>query len=475
MIQLRSSRHLPDVQQFIETLALHFGDLFETDGDMVVTRAPARLDVMGGIADYSGSVVLEGTLDRATVVGLQPRTDRRLVVRSLGIDREGLSFQVESHLDDFFADGELKTYHAVRQDFQQDPTRHWAAYVLGAFHVLLREGVVPAFEHGATLGVTSTVPLGAGISSSAALEVATMTAILAAYRLPLDGLELARLCQMVENLVVGAPCGIMDQVTSALGEAGRLLKLRCQPHDVLGQAKIPAGFRVLGIDSNVKHAVGGSRYTDTRISAFMGHKIILHHLQAAGVDGDPTDGYLCRLTLEEYNRRFRDLVPLRLSGRQFLDTYGPTVDSVTQVDPDKVYSVRSRTEHPIYENHRVQQFSEYLERAEAGEPGRWIAEAGRLMYASHWSYGQRCGLGAPETDLLVRLVRERGPEQGLYGAKITGGGSGGTVAVLAAEGTDDVIQAIAEAYQSETGLKPGLFLGTSPGALAYGFDVVRLS
>jgi L-arabinokinase len=407
-------------------------------------------------------------------VGLQPRTDRRLVVRSLGIDADGLTPSVERSLDDFYANGGLKSYDVVRQAFQRDPTTHWSAYVLGTFPVLMREGIVPAFEHGATIGVSSTIPLGSGVSSSAALEVATLIALLAALNKTLDGLEIARLCQMVENLVVGAPCGIMDQVTSVLGESGQLLKLLCQPHDVLGQAQIPAGFRVLGINSNVKHAVGGSRYTDTRISAFMGHKMIVQHLQANGADGDPTEGYLCRLTLDEYNQRFRNLLPLRISGRAFLDTYGPTVDSVTEVDPDKVYAVRSRTEHPIYENHRVGRFIEYLAQAELGNPEQWMTEAGRLMYASHWSYDKRCGMGSPETDLLVRLVRERGPEQGLYGAKITGGGSGGTVAVLAGEGTNAVIRAIAETYQGETGRTPELFLGTSPGALAYGYDVVRL-
>ncbi|MFQ5857294.1 MAG: galactokinase [Anaerolineae bacterium] len=473
-MRLRSAEHLPEVRQFITDLASHFDDIFDADADIYVTRAPARLDVMGGIADYSGSVVLEGTLDRAIVVGLQRRADRRLVVRSLGIEREGLVRQVELNLDSFFANGGLKPYADVRQELQRDPVRHWSAYVSGAFYVLMREGAAPAFRQGATIGLTSTIPLGAGISSSAALEVATMTAILVAFGLQLDGLELARLCQMVENHVVGAPCGIMDQVTSALGQAGQLLALRCQPHDILGQVTIPAGFRVLGIDSDVRHAVGGSRYTDTRVSAFMGHKIILHRLQAASADDDPTDGYLCRLSPEEYTRRFRDLLPLRISGRQFLDTYGPTVDPVTQVDPNKVYRVRSRTEHPIYENHRVQRFIECLEQAQIGESELSMREAGRLMYASHWSYGKRCGLGAPETDLLVRLVRERGPEEGLYGAKITGGGSGGTVAVLAADGTDDVIQTIAQTYQGQTGLVPDLFLGTSPGALAYGYDFVRL-
>ncbi len=90
------------------------------------------------------------------------------------------------------------------------------------------------------------------------------------------------------------------------------------------------------------------------------------------------------------------------------------------------------------------------------------------MYASHWSYGRRCGLGSPETDLLVRLIRERGAARGLYGAKITGGGSGGTVAVLCREDTDATIEEIAAEYAEQTGIAPAIFVGTSAGSRVFG-------
>jgi L-arabinokinase len=129
--------------------------------------------------------------------------------------------------------------------------------------------------------------------------------------------------------------------------------------------------------------------------------------------------------------------------------------------------VRAGTDHPVFENHRVKTFIACMDRAHSGDRSALI-EAGGLMYASHWSYGSNCGLGCKETDLIVRLVRERGPEQGLFGAKITGGGSGGTVAILADAEAETRVREIADAYRQATELAPDIFAGTSPGAYAFG-------
>jgi galactokinase len=333
----------------------------------------------------------------------------------------------------------------------------------------------------------SSVPLGAGVASSAAVEVATMRAAGAAFGARLDGLRLAALCQLVENRVVGAPCGIMDQVTCTLGEAGRLLALRCQPHDVLGWHAPPPGATFVGLDSGVKHAVGGRRYGRARCAAFMGREIISEHLRGEGGEPARPDGparlngparlsYLCDLTPAAYRARWRALLPRRLSGRAFLDRWGETGDPATRVDPDETYPVRGATEHPIYENDRVQRFIGFLE---AGTPDA-LRGAGRLMYGAHRSYSRNCGLGSRETDLLVSLVRRSPPEAGLYGAKITGGGSGGTVAVLLQAGPDGApaphaaaaLEALSAAYAGATGRLPRLIGGSLPGA--WGLEPLRL-
>jgi galactokinase len=277
------------------------------------------------------------------------------------------------------------------------------------------------FGEGARILIGSDVPPGKGVSSSAALEVAVMAAIADAFAIALEPREMALLCQKVENLVVGAPCGVMDQMTAVCGEQDRLLALLCQPAELRASVAIPDDVAFYGIDSGERHAVSGADYTSVRVAAFMGHRLL-------GLG--PSDS-LANVTPSRFEQ-LADGLPLRMRGREFLDRHGETADPVTRVDPERDYAVRVCTAHPVYENARVHRFAELLE----GPPGQARdLELGRLMYESHASYGA-CGLGSPGTDRIVALARAAGPAQGLYGAKITGGGSGGTVAVLARRGSD---------------------------------------
>ena len=271
----------------------------------------------------------------------------------------------------------------------------------------------------------------------------------AADRGAVTPMGLAALCQEVENRVVGAPCGIMDQVTSCYGRPGTLLRMVCQPHELQPPLALPAGMRVLGIDSNVRHSVGGPQYGRTRCAAFMGHRIILDRMRRIGaaagreLTGDPLRGYLANLDPDDYKRIFRPALPESIKGGEFLLKYGPTIDAATTVEPDVDLpgDPRGRPPRPggaaRAELRRVPRAGRRVDRqgaaADSRERGRLLDKAGHLMYASHLSYTNDAMLGAPECDLLVQLVRDR-ERHGLYGAKITGGGSGGTVAVLADEG-----------------------------------------
>jgi L-arabinokinase len=447
-----------------------------------VSRAPGRLDVMGGIADYTGSLVCEMPLDRAAAVALQPRDDRQVQVFSFNLYDEHKPFTFRIPIDALVK----HPVEALRREFNE-PGRKWAAYLVGCLFVLHAERLIDLFaptQTGLNLAIYSTVPLGAGVSSSAAIEVATMMNLVDHFGLRerLDPLRLAALCQRVENLIVGAPCGIMDQVTSCVGEADSLLRLVCQPHELLPAIRLPPGVRVLGINSNVKHDVGGPAYGRTRCAAFMGHRIILQKMRDMGratgheLADDPMRGYLANLDPDDYKNLFRPAVPELLRGREFLDRYGPTIDAVTRVEPDVEYTVRHATDHHVLEARRVRRFVEFLE-ASSGAQGPQRAanldRAGHLMYASHQSYTMDAMLGAPECDLLVQLVRER-ERAGLYGAKITGGGSGGTVAVLAntSPQADDAIAQIMSVYEQRTGRKPEAFLGSNPGAWHTGTAIV---
>jgi galactokinase len=456
---------------------------FDFNKPIRFSRAPGRLDVMGGIADYTGSLVCELTLDRAAAVMLQDRNDREIQIFSFNLFDEHHPFTFRMPL----AGLAKSTSEELQKEFAA-PGRKWAGYIAGCLFVLHERKLIDLAKiNGLNLALLSTVPLGAGVSSSAAIEVATMMNLIEHFNLraKIDPMHLAEMCQSVENRIVCAPCGIMDQVTSCYGEAGAFLRMVCQPHELQAPLFLPAGFRVVGINSNVKHSVGGGMYGKTRCAAFMGHSMILAKMREMGkssgkeLSGDPMRGYLANLDPDDYKKFFRPNLPLKMRGDEFLSQFGPTIDKATRVDPNVEYHVQQATDHHVLEARRVKQFCEFVQQAGALAPGdekRFIMmdKAGHLMYASHLSYTNDAMLGADECDLLVDLARHRA-KKGIYGAKITGGGSGGTVAILCEinDRADAAIAEIMREYESKTGHKPEAFLGSSPGAWHVGTAMIN--
>jgi galactokinase len=463
---------LPEIRAFQDEAASH--PLFDTTRSILIARAPGRLDLMGGIADYSGSLVLQWPLSEATMAAAQRCDDGQLRVVSLGQGATVTRSSARS-VAELFPGGVPLNCDAARRLLGQDPLDAWSAYALGIVVVLAHEkGLAP--PPGLRLLIRSNVPEGKGVSSSAALEVAATKAISAAFGVDLEARELALLAQIVENRVVGAACGVMDQMTSSCGAASQLLALLCQPAELVGTLPVPEDLEIWGIDSGVRHAVSGSDYTSVRVGAFMGARILA---ERAGLRATPTasfgvvsiddarwGGYLANVTPSEFEGGALGTLPESIRGADFLDAYGGITDAVTHVEPDCEYAVRACTAHPIHEHFRVRLFAELLQTP----PGsRRSALLGELMHQSHSSYSA-CGLGSNETDLLVTLTLQAGPSLGFYGAKITGGGSGGTVAILGRRGSD--ISEIARAFETRTGQKPRVFSGSSPGAAAFG--IVRL-
>ena len=474
-----STQGLADVERFIATIntlaqseVAAARSLFDGAAEIVVARAPGRLDLMGGIADYSGSLVLQLPIREAALVALQPAAERVIRVVSFGAEANHRAASFTMPLAEFERDGQPVDYATARAYFGRDAATRWAAYAAGAFLVLMRECNVH-FNRGARILIDSSVPEGKGVSSSAAIEVAVMWAIAAAFGIEMTARETALLCQKVENLIVGAPCGVMDQMTAACGEANRLLALLCQPAELQASVQIPAGLAVWGIDSGLRHSVSGADYGSVRVGAFMGYRMIAEvaglAVEAAApgrvkISDDRWRGYVANITPSEFEQHYAARLPERLAGGDFLARFTGTTDAVTRVEPERSYAVRQPTAHPIYEHFRVRAFAELL----AGDASERRSQLlGELMCQSHASYSA-CGLGSAGTDLLVRLVREAGPARGLYGAKITGGGSGGTVAIVGRAAAQASVMNIAERYAAETGRAPQVFSGSSPGAAAFG-------
>ncbi len=452
---------------------------FDFSKPVRVSRAPGRLDVMGGITDYTGGLVCEIPLSVATAAALQDRNDLQINVLSLNLLDEHRPFTFQMPLR-----GLTVPLDQLRRELLE-PGREWAGYVVGCLAVIHESGFVDLTDprhQGLNIAIYSTVPSGAGVGSSAALEVATMNLLVdhfGAKSLRENDLQLAVLCQRVENRVVGAPCGVMDQVASHLGQAGAMLRMLSQPHELQSLLHFPQGVKAIGINTNVKHSVRGDPYQRTRAAAFMGHRMILKEMRRfaneAGKEmvGDPTGGYLANLPPEDYKALFRIKLPESISGRKFIEIIGDHGDGATTIDPDAEYPIQRACDHHVLESQRVRRFCDFMENVDKYGRYKALASAGHLMYASHRSYTTNARLGAEEADDLVERVKQN-ESAGLYGAKITGGGSGGTVAVLMNDTAEaaEAVAGIADTYQQRTGLRADVFDGTSPGAAQFGSVIV---
>jgi galactokinase len=360
--------------------------------------APGRLDLLGGVADYSGSLVLEMPTQLTTTVTGEP--DTALVVGGHRL-----------------TSAELTTlaglpYPEVRRALEGTP--RWTHYAIGVVIVLLRHGCIapPRMR----LHVRSDLPQSVGVSSSAALEVATARALVGTS---VDPLRLAALCQEAENHVVGAPCGIMDQVTVAMGAPGMVLPILCRPASVLAPLSLALGLEIVGCPTGADHDVGGDPYRQARVGAFMGKRMIE---QSEGLTWD---------WVSDLPRESVGSLPETMEGAAFLQRFGDVDDHATSVDPATSYPVRAATSFGINEHARAHLVLAKLHRGDH-------AGLGSIMAASHAGY-DAMGLGHPAATAVVDDVLRR---PGVHGARSSGGGCGGTVVVACDRGALDDVEGL---------------------------------
>ena len=444
---------------------------FEPGHPTYIGRSPGRLDLMGGNVDYTGGLVFEATIREATWAAVQARGDGRICFWNPQMAQRGWSDWIEFPFD------ALTDEDSVRRMVNADARQRWTAYVLGIFY-LLRRRYPEAVKCGANVYISSEVPLNKGVSSSAAIEVAVMKPAARAYGIDLHGIELAEACQWVENVIAESACGIMDQAAVVMGDEGYVLPLVCQPCQVRPLVRLPAELKCCAIDSGVSHQVTGIEYEAARAGAFMGYKLICDW---EGIEVRPdansriprfTDarwrGYVSEIAPSLFRSKYEARLPEAMRGADFLRDGQFHSDPFTPLRPDACYRVRNCTRYAVEENQRIKLFVE-LARGAAGSEDAWRL-MGDLMYQSHYSYTE-CGLGNEATDLLVDLVREEGADRGLFGAKVTGGGAGGTVAVLARQDADGVFRRVVERYAEIRRTRPYVFDGSSMGADRFGVIV----
>jgi L-arabinokinase len=438
-----------------------------------LSRAPARLDVIGGLGEYAGGAMAQLTLDRGASVLLSERHDRVVQVFSFNLHDEHQPFTLRIPLE---ALARTDAYH-LRVEFSQ-PGRRFGAYVAGCLYVLHHQGLIDLNDPdvaGLNLAVLSNIPMNAGLASSSAVEVATMVNLIDHFnaRWRVGPLELAQLCQKVENELVGVPCGVSEPIACLTGEPGKLAMMFCQPHNIQDAIALPEGVRVVGVNTYVHPAEVMGQCLVTRCASFMAHAIIFDRMRIMGESmgrqliADPMAGYLANVDPEDYKRLFRDHLPAYMPGEEFLRRYGKTIDPSTRIDPAIQYPVQHAADHHILEHRRVKNFVQFLQKADTlkGLERKFqLDKAGHLMYASHLSYTNDAMLGSPECDLLVRLVRDN-EGQGLFGARMTAQGAGGTVAILAetSDQADQALDRVCSEYTRLTGKPTDLFKGASPG------------
>jgi L-arabinokinase len=480
---LELSQSYPDVAIFLEHLRTNAADLFAPGQTFYLSRAPGRLDLMGGNDDYTGGLVFETTIQEATRVAIQPRSDQQVVFYNPAVRALGWDDRIEFSMNELTQAGGMKPLESVRAWINSIETRSWCAAIIGNLYYLMLKYPEKA-THGFNLFLESDVPLGKGVSSSAALEVAPMKAMACMYGIPVQGVELAAWTQWVEIALTQAACGIMDQLAVVMGNQDTFVPMVCQPCLPLPLARLPENLKVWGIDSGVRHSVAGIEYESARAATFMGYRYLCEaeqvqpSLDDSGILPRYVDplwhGYLANLTPALFREKYEDRLPEAVFGSVFSGEYPIHLDPFTPIRPDVSYPVKAAVRYAVEENWRVNLFFSLISNTAKGVDERTGSLLGELMYQAHNGYSQ-CNLGSAATDQIVAFVREE-QVHGLLGAKITGGGAGGTVAVLGwntPEAEQAFLRVVARYYAS-SGLEPYVFRGSSAGADAFGVIALHL-
>lgn len=442
-----------------------------------VARAPFSLDVMGGLADYSGALALHLPLGDYVCAAVQKRDDCRVVVQrchGFGADdhvsSNGASAAGEAPgvaVADLLAT--TKTDVVSLEDLNvSDDGDFVERCSLGVFAELLRAGLLEADAPGLTVAVGCSASLGR--CAVAPIASAVLTAISSAFDLELEPSASAKYCECVEWRWLGVPVGMSAAAGALMGESFSIGQYRCDANALTGRLPVPEGVAIMGVSCGSLHEDFAEKFGRVRTATFMGRSLIERIIQHEGVGGLQWDGHLSRVSVSDYVQRFRDRIPTRLKGSEFLERFGETGDDLTSIEPEFIYKIRSRTEHHIYEHNRSRQVIESLSRfTRSGDQGI-LREVGEVLYASHWSYGQRCGLGSIQTDLLVNKIRRFGAGAGVFGARISGRGCGGMVGVLMenTEAAEQAVQQACQVYQEESGKTPTVIRGSLPGAMIAG-------
>jgi galactokinase len=364
-----------------------FAEIFGGEPSAVV-RAPGRVNLIGEHTDYNDGYVLPMAIDRSVLVAAVPRDDRQVVIHALDFG-ESVAFSLD--------------------DIEHDQVNTWSNYQRGVTYFLEERGIeLP----GLNAVMVGDIPIGSGLSSSAAVEVSTAYTwqVLAGFEL--SRVELALLCQRAENEFVGMSCGIMDQFVSALGQRDHALLIDCRSLDYQ-PVPLPTGAAIIVADTMKRRGLVDSEYNTRRQECEEGVRILQRYLPEV--------------------QALRDV-----SVAQFVEYEGQLPQNVLK-----------RCRHIIYENERV------LRSVTALRAGN-LAAFGQLMNESHVSLRDDYEVSCPELDIMAEAAWK---VNGVYGSRMTGAGFGGcTVSLVAEEAIEDFETQVTAAYEQATGIAPQIYV-----------------
>jgi galactokinase len=357
-----------------------------------LAAAPGRVNLIGEHTDYNDGFVLPMAIERWTVIAARPAPQLRGTLHSQALRSTAL-------------------INLAGPVTRAEPA--WANYV---------RGVVAGFQRlGTTVGgfealMDSTVPLGSGLSSSAALEVASATLLEARTGQELNPVDKALLCQRAEHEFAGVPCGIMDQFTSTLAEADHLLLLDCRSRTVQLVPFTDPSVTVLIVNTNVRHELASGEYARRRAQCETAAKAL-------------------------------------------------DVPSLRDATPQQLFAAQDRVDAVVFRRarHVITEIERTLAAAEAIPAADW-AQVGRLMYASHASLREDYEVSCPELDCVVELAHSIGPAGGVIGCRMTGGGFGGcAVSLVRTNALEAVMRKLEEGYRARTGIEASMFVSRPAG------------
>ena len=369
----------------LEKINSGFELAYSSKADFVI-KAPGRVNLIGEHTDYNDGFVLPCAIEYATLIAVSARDDNQVKVVALDYENE---------TDEFSLDEEITFVN----------TKMWANYVRGVVSELIKRGYS---LRGCNLAITGNVPQGAGLSSSAALEVGVAGSFNQLCQLQITNQDLALISQAAENNFVGCACGIMDQLISASGKEGKALGIDCRSL-ALTEVNIPEKMTILMINSNVKRGLVDSEYN-------------LRREQCEAAANYFGVSHLRDVSIERFEANKQELEPI----------------------------VAMRAEHVIYENQRTLDAMTAFNNSD-------IESISQLMAQSHESMKSLFEITTSQIDYLVDIIQQKIGDKG--GVRMTGGGFGGCIVALVPDNlVDDVIALVEENYQQKTGLKESIYI-----------------